>query len=312
MGEWSKKVGEAGENIVGEFLALIGWGTAKKEVTIPCVKPGGHAAGGHPRTTHGIDYLLAQKSPLVDDLGQHVVISVKFSADPYPAAPSALFKKHFLDLASTLECFKNSEARQDNAQALRGVRKAQDVGVLFWLNNDKRGDGDVIAHIHRVNLPDTLNYEVIHVVDNKRAQFVFDSVNFARHLVKDADVAFSYHETGKNLNPLLRTHSGLHLPVEYINSSVLPFRITDKASHQQALLLSTRERFSEAGLKRLLGLAQQLSQGWGSKVFVAFPDYDKLSHENIVQGAKGCFSDQTFTGKLEIHCYDTDFRTLNQ
>lgn len=312
MGEWSKKVGEAGESIVGEFLGLIGWGAVQKGISIPCLKPDAHSTSDHPRSTHGLDFLSACKSPLVDDLGQHVVISVKFSAGPYPASPSALFKKHFFDLASALECFRNSEARQANSQAIRGVRKAQDVGVLFWLNNDEQGDGEIISHLHRVNLPDTLAYEIIYVVDNNRAQFVFDSVNFARNLVKEADVAFSYHDTGKNLNPLLKTHSGLFLPVEYINSSVLPFRITDKRSREQALLLTTLERFSDTALKRLLGLAQQLSQGWGSRVIVAFPDYSQLNHESTVQGAKSCFSDQGFIGKIDVLCYDTDFRTLNQ
>jgi hypothetical protein len=311
MGEWSKKVGEAGEALVGEFLSLVGWGTAKRGISIPCVKADNHVIAEHPRTTHGIDYLLAHRSPLVDDLGQHIVVSVKYSAEPYPASPSATFKKHFVDLAFTLECFKNSQARQDNAQGLRGVRKVQDVGVLFWLNNDKRGDGDVIARLPRVNLPDGLSYDLIYVVDNRRAQFVFDSVRYAMQLGKDSDVRISYHETGKNLNPLQKTHCGTFLPVEYINSSVLPFRILEKASHQQALFLSTLERFSESGLKRLLGLAQQLSQGWGTKVIVAFPDYDPLIHSNMVQGAKGCFSDEGFIGRLEIHCYDSDFRTLN-
>lgn len=35
MGEWSKKIGELGEGIVGEFLDLIGWGNSQKGLSLP-------------------------------------------------------------------------------------------------------------------------------------------------------------------------------------------------------------------------------------------------------------------------------------
>src|SRR6266487_1647126 len=105
MGEWSKKVGEVGEDIAGEFLRLVGWGAAQKGIQLPCAKPDVHKTDG-PRTTHGIDYLIAHASQLVDGLGQNLVVSVKYSAKPYPAAPTKVFKEHFTDLAHTLACFK--------------------------------------------------------------------------------------------------------------------------------------------------------------------------------------------------------------
>lgn len=310
MGEWSKKVGEAGESIAAEFLRLIGWDAAQAGVQLPCVRPEVHKVSGHARRTHGIDYLVAYRSPLVDGVGQNLLVSVKFSAEPYPKNPVRIFKEHFSDLAHTIECFKNSEIRRTVSQAVKGVSKTQDVGVLLWINNDRETEGDVISQLGRVIQPDTLNYEAIFVVDNKRARFVFDSVNYAKRIANGCEVNFFYPDTGKNVNPLCNVKHGQMLPVEYVNSSVLALRIADKASDKRSLLLSTLERFSEAGLKRLLGLAQQLSQDWCSRVIVAFPDYDQLLHGNVVQLAKGCFSNAGFANAAEIHCYDEDFRTL--
>lgn len=36
MGEWSKKIGEYGENLVERFLSVIGWNDPVKGITIPC------------------------------------------------------------------------------------------------------------------------------------------------------------------------------------------------------------------------------------------------------------------------------------
>ncbi len=206
MGEWSKKVGATGESIAADFLRLVGWDAAQSGVELPCVRPEVHEVSGHARRTHGIDYLLGYRSPLVDGVCQNLI--------------------------------------------------------------------------------------------------------YARRIANGCDVEFFYPDTGKNVNPLCHVKHGRMLPVEYINSSVLPMRIADKALEKRILLLSTLERFSEGGLKRLLGLAQHLSQGWCSRVVIAFPDYDHLQHGNSVQLAKGSFSNSGFANAAEIHCYDEDFRSL--
>jgi hypothetical protein len=308
MGEWSKKVGDAGEAVAGEFLRLIGWGAAQHGVELSCSRPEVHKNSEAGRRTHGIDYLLACKSPLGNAVGQNLVVSVKFSTQAYPTNLKGIFKDHFRDLAHTLECFKNSEVRRSAAQGVKGVTKGQDIGVLLWINNDRRGEADVIGKVSNVILPDTYKYEAVYLVDNKRAGFIFDSIDYARRVENGCEVTFFYHDTGKSFNPQSRLNEGPLMPVEYINSSVLALKIADTSSPKRILMLSTLESFSEAGVKRLLGLAQQLSQGWCSKVILAFPDYSALEHGNEVQAAKGCFSDGKFTGGVEVHCYDRDFR----
>ena len=59
MGEWSKKVGEVGEEIAGVFLQTIGWDTAQHGVALPCLRPETHNKAGDGRGTHGVDFLAA-------------------------------------------------------------------------------------------------------------------------------------------------------------------------------------------------------------------------------------------------------------
>ncbi len=95
MGEWSQKVGAAGESLVQEFLQLIGWGSAQRGVTLPCARPEKHQISNAERGTHGIDFLFTYKSPLMDEVLQNVLASVKFTSKPYPRNPTSKFKEHF-------------------------------------------------------------------------------------------------------------------------------------------------------------------------------------------------------------------------
>ena len=54
MGEWSRRIGEVGEQVVGEFLDLIGWGNSQRNIELPCMKRQQHSNGTNSRSTHGI------------------------------------------------------------------------------------------------------------------------------------------------------------------------------------------------------------------------------------------------------------------
>ena len=65
MGEWSKKIGEHGENIVEKFLSIIGWLEPVKGITMPCSMLNGEhkKRKGESVKTHGIDFnVLIYKS----------------------------------------------------------------------------------------------------------------------------------------------------------------------------------------------------------------------------------------------------------
>ena len=310
MGEWSKQVGEAGEKLVHQYLKLIGWGDAQNNVPIACIKSDKHILSTKPRQTHGLDFLLSYPSPLFDEVLKNVVISVKFSAEEYPNTPAGIFRNHFKDLAQALECFKHSLERQKAITGRRGIRHCHDVGVLFWLNNSKQSYDDVISRLSNVGVSGVEGHAPIYVVDNKRIAFIYDSLAFAKRLYPNSEIEFYYFDTGKNTNPLTKQHSGPLLPVEFINTSILPLRVGIKSSDTTVLLLCSLENFSEDGLKLLLGLAKNLSGNWASKIVLCFPDYISLTHQNTVQGVKAAFSDKKTTGMLEVRSYAADFLTL--
>ena len=63
MGEWSKKIGEYGENLVERFLSVIGWNDPVKGITIPCYMQNGEHKNDKEdyRTKDGIPVYLPVK-----------------------------------------------------------------------------------------------------------------------------------------------------------------------------------------------------------------------------------------------------------
>ncbi len=54
MGEWSKKIGEYGENVVENFFSVVGWNDMSKGHTLPCLQSTKHLnEKGNPKETPG-------------------------------------------------------------------------------------------------------------------------------------------------------------------------------------------------------------------------------------------------------------------
>ena len=306
MGEWSKKIGEVGEKIVFDLLDEIGWGDAQKNVSISCVHGQRHGTENSATTTHGIDGFFSYPSRLTDRTLDHLIISVKFSSNPYPDSPSSKFKDHFLDLAKTMECFRKSSLRNEAGKHFSGIETARNVGVLFWLTND-RSNKDIISKVSNCRKIDDYTYETIFLVDDYKAAFLYDSIRFLRLNNPTNTVEFLHPSTGKNINPTTREAAGKVLPVEYVNSPILPFRITSN-DNKKTLVLSNADDFAVDSLRRLLGLAQTLSQEFATNTLILYPDYDPLRHDNFVQEAKAGFANKTYTESVSVGCFRNDYR----
>jgi len=308
MGEWSKKVGERGEELIGDFLKSIGWGSAQRGLELDCARSEKHKVGGKNRHTHGIDYLFPHRCPLIDELFQNIVISVKYSAEPYPSNPSTKFKEHFIDLTGTLECFRNSTLRRDAIASKHGVRETQDIGVLFWLSNAKNSYDDVVGRLQNINVPDDNNYRAVHLVDNKRMAFIYDALAFVRQ-IRDAQFQFHYHESGRNLNPLVNSKNGQVLPVEFITSPVIALRVEIPGSNDVRLMLLLDEPFDGDSLRRMIGLAQRLSGNWTRRIDICFSEFNTLEHDNEVQAVKNGFEDRQVIDAITVTSFRPSFTT---
>lgn len=310
MGEWSRRIGEVGEDIIGEFLDLIGWGDSQRNLTLPCMRGQRHGSREKPRKTHGIDYLFSYESQLSQRTLEQLVISVKYTLDPYPANPSGKFKEHFLDLSKTMECFKGSEIRKSSTSQFSGVDNAREVGVLFWITNDNSVANSVIQRVADVRNVDEYNYRSIYVVDNKCVSFIYDTVKYLSINKPDSEIEFFYPNTGRNYNPITRESSGKILPVEFINSNVLLLTLTSR-DNNKTFVIATTDDFQRDHLKRLIGLSHEITSNLVSDTLILFPDFDRIRHENQVSEAKSSFKEKRFTEKVRVSSYRTDFRNIN-
>jgi hypothetical protein len=306
MGEWSKKVGERGEEIVRQFLRHIGWVNCQENIELPCLRKTRHDA-----KTHGIDLLFSYPSPLIDDTLDNLIISVKYTSDAYPSSPNSIFKSHFYDLSKTIECFKRSPIRESLNRSFQvaDISNMRDIGVLFWLSNDSSEDNqNLISKISNARELTKYNFDVIYVVDNFKAEFIREVKSFLESQYTNERIDFFYHDTGKNINFTSRLISGVTLPIEFVNSNILSFRITDTGDNTQVFVLAMIDPFTSATLKRAMGLALELGKGLTTKTLILFPDYDPLLHSNQVNEVKLGFLDQSFTDFLDVKSYKQNIR----
>lgn len=309
MGEWSKKIGEVGEDIVYDLLNEIGWSDAQKGIEIKCMHGSRHGTNKASKTTHGIDYFFSYPSRLSDRTLDHLVISAKYSSNPYPDNPSSKFKDHFYDLAKTMECFRKSTIRSQASKQFHGIESARNIGVLFWLTDD-RSNLDVISKVSKCRNLDKYSYETIFLVDDNRASFIYDSIKHIRSKFPNETVEFFHPNTGKNINPTTREAASSVLPVEYVNSPIIPFRVTS-SGNKKTLVLSSLDNFGVDNLRKLLGLSQSLSQEFAVGTLILYPDYNKLQHDNLVRKAKAGFMNKDFTETVKVGSYRQDFRGDN-
>jgi hypothetical protein len=304
MGEKSKLIGEYGEKSVKNFLKLIGWRDSHNNIEFKCSNE------NHKKKTHGLDFFFTYKSPLVDLVLKRVHISVKFTDKPYPNSPNSKFKEFYNDLASSIECFKISPESREITSSIKNYSRTEEIGVLFWLSNDEESYDDLISKIASAKLSTEYNFNSLFVVDNKRIEFIYNCLNYSSSKFKDLDISFFYPNTGKNIIPTIKSDFGKILPVEYINSSIIPLRLEDKTNNKTTLALFTIEPFSTEDLERLISLSKELSKSWSSEILILFPDYNELRNLKDVKIAKGYFEEENFTKNITVKSYKEDFKSL--
>lgn len=300
-GEKSKSSGEFGETMVSNFLNLIGWGSSEKGITIDCVED----EHGRPSHTHGIDQYYAYKSTLLDSYVQEdVLMSTKHNMK-YPKSPTNLFKSHLKELTYGMACFPMDQNYQK--RKLENVRERRTSGVIFWLAKDEKETEDITSRIYNFNNTDKIDYGPIYLVDNNKISFIFHSIQCAKRNFDS--YSFEYHFTGyNNTDPTGLKSCGSILPVQLINTSILPVRLEKDNKKYFAVFLN--EGFSEESLKKAFGFVKILGNNWPTETIIYYPDYHKLEGENIVNLVKKVFSDEDFTKKVKVKCFHEGISSL--
>ncbi|WDV47874.1 hypothetical protein PV797_09315 [Clostridiaceae bacterium M8S5] len=313
MGERSKKSGEYGEKIIRNLLNKIGWNTNLNGIDIKCLKPEKHKHinSKSDRTSHGLDFLFQYACPLIDQMQQNIVISVKNRAE-YPKTSNGVtskFKEFLKDISFALECFPY-DSRSRHRVGNR-IKSFEHVGVIFWLAYDEESSKGIIEDLQYFKNTDDLAYKTVYLVDNKRIKFLIDVIDFANQLDSNSKVEFYYPDTGFNIQNISSIKSGMILPVQYINSSIIPFKITDE-NNSQSLLLCINDNFSEDNLRRLIGLGQALTQKWQHRLILAFPNYKEMDDKETVSIVQSEFSDSDFAKRISVKSFNKGIRTLEE
>ena len=304
MGEYSKRIGEIGEEIVINFLEIIGWNDVQRNFDIPSIDP-----EKHKKNTHGIDGYFSYRSPMIVNTLENVLISCKYSNSTYPNSPSSKFKEHYNDLGIAIESFKKSELRASTNNTYNRIESVFDRGVLFWINSDSKSQEDLFYKLSRVELPDNITHDGIILIDNKRMEFIYDSLTYIKLNYTNDDIQFVYFQTGFN-NDDTSARSGKILPIQLINSSIIPIKVQNSKTGDITFVLSTLENFEKEELIKLMGLAKNISSSFQSKTIIAFPDYSELQHSQIVNNAKQIFEDASYTRNLSVVNFNSSFRNL--
>lgn len=301
MGEWSKKIGEHGENVCEELLKIIGWSEPLHGIDIPCLKGQLHQKSAGPRKQHGIDFLAHHKSPLFDQTLQFACISSKFSTASYPNNPIATFKSHLRDIETAIECFALSDQCRSIKSNYR-VSRTQHAGVLVWLHSsDEEGSyHDLLSKVDAIKFDGDLELSnPIFVIDNQQASFIFDCDNYMSLYFTGYEVSFFYQKSGNNdYSDLNQKSSGNIMPIEMITSKVIIYKATK--DNNIVLVLITEEPFNQDSLLMLIGLCHEISSNLSSDIRICFPDYKKLQHENTVRNSKALFVDRGFASRISV------------
>jgi len=299
MGEKSRTIGFLGENIITNIFKMFGW-RGTDGIEIKCNK-----RRKHNKRTHDIDFFSSYACPLENNTQENLYVSVKYEkCEPNP-------EKKFIKYAETIiqssECFVNAPLYSQVSSS--NYPKRNKSIILCWLFHNIPTDYDLIKKLVNVKTKIEGDFENVYILDNKRITFLFNAINFAQNLYPNYPIEFEYIKTGINeKNDGGRKLSGNILPVQYINSSILPIRINQEK--QKILILFLNEKFEENSLKRLIGFAQNLTAGWCNKIILCFPDYQEKEHKYIRQSTLMKFSESNFDEMIEVKSFYTTFKSF--
>ncbi|UKT64294.1 GapS4a family protein [Pedobacter mucosus] len=300
MGEISKRTGELGEDAAVRLLHRIGWVNGQENVSIPCNDTTKHPG----RESHGIDYLKLYPCPLIQQRLVHGVVSIK-ATKGYDKHPNSKFKSHLKELSDICNCYNRSDQKGEISKNFldEGVIESESiVGILIWLSDlESDEDRDLKSETSTAQIDDLedFQFEASYLVDLKQAEFLWQILSHADQRFTGWE--FLYIETGLNFREDIKIKSGSILPVEYINSTVIPMKYSTETGEH--IILYTGDRYDEEDLKKYVGMANKLSSSFAGTIEILFPDYKTNGNENSVRKVLDFFSDQSTSRKIRVSSY---------
>lgn len=312
MGELSKKIGEKGEALVLAFLRTLGWSDPVDGLQIACLHSRKHALSGRSeRNSHGVDLLYRHQNPLEDRYAENIVVSVKFSDDAYPSSPASKFKTHSVDLIQTLDCFSRSKSAQSLNEIFSSrIARTTSVGVLLWLNTSRDSDQSFIAKVAKCQFPDELKFDRFYVVDNRRASFIYDSIQKAESIFKGKTIAFHYNSIAQNHKDQNIKLFGRVMPTEYLCAPIIPFRVIDPTTNTHTLCLSYDGEFEKETFSMILSYARSICSDFTQNFTVIFNGFNEIQDRNESNEVIQSLNELSNNYEVKVFDLDRSFRSL--
>lgn len=310
MGEWSKSIGEKGEKIVKFiFEDIFNYNSLQENNSIDCVKGLKHkdSTAKNNKTTHGIDGLVAYKSPVEDYTLDVGVISSKFVGGDYPKYPSTFFKSYIKDLAFTLECFNNSKLKSSLNQNFIEVNKTEIFGILVWLSNTSPLDFDLTSKVENIQIDNDLIFDKILLLDNSKVNFLYECIFRTKEILGSENVDFVYHNSGLNFTSIQEKSYGKIFPINYLYSDIIPLRISNGKNVE--LRIFVNDDFSENQFSQILNFAKSFDHlNAIDKLVLFYKSYDYLLNDNQIKQVLSNFPTYNLNENLIIKKFPSDFR----
>lgn len=280
------------QRIAKKILGLIGWNQFGENHKVEVFNE-----YTSENDVHQVEFVGSLESKLKDDTGDFVMVSSIHDLI-YPNTSKAEIVKYIRDAELVLGDFK-----QKNSLPLKLYQNTEYYSVLFWLTTESSEISSNFIHHAKDNyrrnlLNENVNYFLI---DNNKANFIISSIATAKNYRDNVPVRFLYPITEANQSPNKIGQRGLKLPVQYINSSVIPIAKEDRSTI--SFLLFCSDPFSSESLKKLIWLTIRLTSGFGNEYRLYFSDYDEEVHGNDAKEVIRSFNEELLDEKIRIFRY---------
>jgi len=280
--------------IVKKILELIGWHQFGENYNVENFNE-----RTQENELHSVNFIGDFESKLKEDSGDLIMVSSLHSLK-YPNTSKTKISKYLYDTDIVY-----SELEEKKKIPIKRFDSTDVYSLLFWLSTDNNELSSDFIHFTKDNYKRNLLNENItfFLIDNNKANFLISSITTAKNYRPEVPVKFAYPITEANQSPKKIGERGLKLPVQFINSSILPITKEDKS--QISFLLFCSDPFSQEALKKLIWLTISLTSGYGNEYLLYFPDYNENENKNEALEVIRSFNEELLDEKIKILKYNS-------
>jgi hypothetical protein len=181
------------------------------------------------------------------------------------------------------------------------TRRRRFFGLLVFLSSSEDEQTKDLIHEQYEDIVTPRNdFEAIYILDNYKASFLVSAYRTAKQYRPDAKLKYLFHHTGSNQDPEQLYLTDTLLPIELMNSSLIP--IVLESAEKTSVLIFCNNKFEAETLKRLIWLSHKLS-GLANEIVIYLPDFDITRNETTEKTIKQSFKDYDVLNKITVRRY---------